>query len=40
MITAKESGSPLNLSQILSLARDSGLQIPDTIVRLLLRQAW
>ncbi len=35
MITAKESGSPLNPSQILALLRESGVQIPDAIARLL-----
>ena len=35
MIAAKESGSPLNPSQVLALLRESGVQIPDAIVRLL-----
>ncbi len=35
MIAAKESGSPLNPSQVLALLRESGVQIPDAMVRLL-----
>lgn len=35
MTAANESGSPLNPSQILALLRESGLQLPDAIVRLL-----
>ncbi len=35
MTAAKESGSPLNPSQIVALLRESGLQLPDAIVRLL-----
>jgi len=35
MTAAKESGSPLNPTQVLALLRESGVQIPDAIVRLL-----
>ena len=35
MNTARESGNPLNPSQVLSILRESGLQIPDALVKLL-----
>ena len=39
MITAKESGSPLNPSQVLALLRESGIQIPDAMDRCLYHEA-
>ncbi len=38
MTAAKESGSPLNPSQVLALLKETGVQIPDAIIRLLRRE--